>query len=293
MTRILILGGSGILGSELCRQLELKGFDYAAPRSYDLDIRDSESLVDYVNGQRPNWIVNCAAWTNVEAAEEDFSAACELNEEAISNLVAAAKEINSNILHISTDYVFDGQASEPYSEESPVNPINSYGKSKLQGEKYLLENYGSHSFIVRTSWLYGVDGKSFVKSMVSSALRNLSVQVVVDQIGSPTSSKDLAGGLISLIQNPPKQGIYHYSNQGQCSWFEFAREIYESLGKDPNLVQPINTDRLNLKAKRPLFSLLNKAKWEANNLPKIPQWKDSYMKLLPEILDNLKLVEAP
>lgn len=288
MNRILVLGGSGILGSELCRLLEESNIDYSAPRSRDLDIRNRELLFNYVNDYGPNWIVNCAAWTNVEAAEENFSASRELNEMAVSNLVAAAKNANCFLIHISTDYVFDGNSTKPYSETSRVNPINKYGESKLRGEKILLSNYGDYCFVVRTSWLYGAKGKNFVKSVALKALREEQAVVVDDQIGSPTNSKDLAHGLVSIIHNPPKPGIYHYSNQGECSWFELAQFIYQAVGKDSNLVQPIKSDRINFKAKRPLYSLLSKAKWESRNVSELYHWKESLRKALPKIIDELR-----
>ena len=291
MNRILLLGGSGVLGSEVLYRLQLIDVDYVAPPSSDLDIRDKLKLQNFVREFKPNWIINCTAWTNVDAAEDSFQAALELNEGAVRNIVEAAREFNSKIVHISTDYVFDGTSSEPYDENNQVKPLNKYGESKLRGENVLIDSIPTMSFIIRTSWLYGKSGKNFVKTISAKALRNESSQVVDDQIGSPTSARDLANAIISLIGNPPKPGIYNYSNLGICSWFELARTIYTKIGADPNLVKPISSSSLSLKAKRPKYSLLSKAKWESTGLFEIPDWEISLDSILPEILTEIQLSE--
>ena len=285
------MGGSGILGSEVLRLLQLIDVDYVAPRSSDLDIRDKAKLQNFVREFKPNWIINCTAWTNVEAAEESFQAALELNEEAVQNIVEVAKEIDSKVIHFSTDYVFDGTSPEPYDENDQVKPLNKYGESKLRGENVLIDSIPTMSFIIRTSWLYGKSGKNFVKTISAKALRNESAQVVDDQMGSPTSARDLAKAIILFTDNPPKPGIYNYSNLGICSWFELARAIYTKIGADPNLVKPINSSSLVLKAKRPKYSLLSKAKWEASGLPEIPEWETSLKSILPEIISEIQLSE--
>ncbi len=287
MERVLLFGGSGILGTEVLRMLQNEKIDYVAPRSSDLDIRSKNQVTDFARDFKPTWIINCAAWTNVDGAEDSFNEACELNEVAVENIAFAAKGIECKIVHVSTDYVFDGESETPYIEDSMVNPINRYGESKLRGEKSLMAAYPG-SFVVRTSWLYGVNGKNFVKTIVGKALRDEPARVVDDQVGSPTSAKDLAAGIISIIRIQPAPGIYNFSNEGSCSWFELAIAIYESVGADPQLVEAIDSNSLNLKAKRPKFSLLNKDKWKVAQLSPVPEWRSSLESVLPEIVTELK-----
>jgi len=289
MERVLLLGGSGILGTEVLLMLKSDKIEYVAPRSSDLDIRVKELVTDLVQDFKPTWIVNCAAWTSVDGAENLFEEACELNEVAVENIAFAAETINCKVIHISTDYVFDGESQAPYKEDSLVNSINRYGESKLRGEKSLLTALPG-SFVVRTSWLYGVNGKNFVKTIVGKALRNEPARVVDDQVGSPTSAKDLAAGIVSIIRIQPEPGIYNFSNEGSCSWFALAKTIYENVGADPELVEAIDSESLKLKAKRPKFSLLSKDKWKAARLSQVPEWNSSLESMLPEIVAELKQV---
>jgi len=288
MSRILLLGGSGILGSEALNQLQVRNIDYVSPRSSDLDIRDKGSLTTFIADFKPNWIINCAAWTNVDGAEDSFDSALELNSVAVKNIAEVAKKFECPVIHISTDYVFDGDSSNPYSEAAPVNPVNRYGQSKVQGEIALLDAFAEGAYIIRTSWLYGATGKNFVKTMAKKALNTENARVVDDQKGSPTSARDLATGITQLIETQPKPGIYHYSNAGSCSWFELAQAIYKNAGADSNLVEPISSASLDLKAKRPRYSLLSKEKWNSAGISEIPDWESSLEILLPEILAEIR-----
>ena len=287
MNQILLLGGSGILGSEVLRLIDLDGYDYVAPTSTDLDIRDKEQLFKYVSELKPSWIINCAAWTNVDGAESSFEEAREINSKAVGNLGTAAGLFGCKVIHISTDYVFDGESSKPYDESSPVKPVNRYGESKLQGENSLLLA-APDSYVIRTSWLYGTSGKNFVKTIAGKAVRNEEAKVVNDQVGSPTSARDLAGATMSIVGNQPEPGVYNYSNDGSCSWFEIAQRIYERVGANPSLVFPISSDSLNLIAKRPRYSLLSKEKWKSLGLAEVPRWEDSLDLSLPEIVAELR-----
>jgi len=286
MNRILLLGGTGILGSEVQKQLQLMKIDYVAPKSSDLDVRDRDSFQSFASNFRPNWIINCTAWTNVDGAEDSFQAALELNVVAVKNIAEVAKLLGSHVIHISTDYVFDGNSPKPYDENSQVGPINKYGESKLLGEKTLFEILPTTAYVIRTSWLYGINGKNFVKTIAIKALERKETRVVNDQIGSPTSAQDLAKGIYSIVVKVPEGGIYNFSNKGSCSWFELARAIYKEVGADPELVQAISSSSLDLKARRPKYSLLSKAKWEGADLNEIPDWKASLKKILPEIISN-------
>jgi dTDP-4-dehydrorhamnose reductase len=223
----------------------------------------------------------------VDGAEDSFEEACEINQTAVENIATAAASIGCKVIHISTDYVFDGESEVPYEEESLVNPINNYGESKLRGENALLAALPG-SFVVRTSWLYGANGKNFVKTIAAKALRNEPARVVDDQVGSPTSSKDLAAGIVSITRIQPEPGVYNFSNEGSCNWLELARAIYMNLGASVELVEATDSASLNLKASRPKFSLLNKEKWKAAGLSKVPNWDSSLESVLPEIVAELK-----
>ena len=287
MNQILLLGGSGILGSEILRYLNAESHEYVAPTSSDLDITDKEQLYKFISELKPSWIINCAAWTNVDGAESSFKEAREINSIAVGNLGTAVGLFDCKVIHISTDYVFDGESSEPYDESSPTKPVNKYGESKLQGEDSLLLA-APDSYVIRTSWLYGARGKNFVKTIAGKAVRNEEARVVNDQVGSPTSAIDLAGAIMSIVSKQPKPGVYNYSNDGSCSWFEFAQRIYERVGANPSLVLPISSDSLSLPARRPRFSLLSKEKWKSSGLAEVPRWEDSLDLLLPQIVAELR-----
>ncbi len=287
MERVLLLGGSGVLGTEVLRMLQNEKIDYVAPKSSDLDIRNRNQLSDFIKYFKPTWIINCAAWTDVDNAETSYEEACELNVVAVENIAIVAVARACKVIHVSTDYVFDGESEKPYQEDSPAKPINKYGESKLRGEKALIAML-HESFVVRTSWLYGIDGKNFVKTIAGNALRNEPARVVNDQFGSPTSAKDLAAGIVSIIRIQPPPGMYNFSNEGSCSWYELARNIYGILGSDPELVEAIDSDSLSRAAKRPKFSLLNKDKWKAAHLSEVPEWSSSLESMLPEIVAELK-----
>ena len=291
MNRILLLGGSGVLGSEVLVQLQQRKINYAAPSSSDLNVKDRVNLERDISEFKPNWIINCSAWTNVDGAEDSFEYALELNAVAVKIIGELAKEFGCHVVHISTDYVFDGESSRPYGEDAPVSPINRYGQSKLQGEDVLLEILPEGAYVIRTSWLYGASGKNFVKTIAKKALHNETAKVVDDQEGSPTSARDLAKGIMDLIERHPKPGVYHYSNTGSCTWFELAQSIYKIVGADSNLVSPISSSTLDLIAKRPRFSLLSKEKCKSAGLLEIPSWESSLETLLPEIIIEIQELE--
>jgi dTDP-4-dehydrorhamnose reductase len=292
MNQILLLGGTGILGSEVRTQLAAKNIKFESPSSTNLDIRDFGQLSEYVQRYKPQWMINCAAWTNVDGAEESYDHAKELNEVAVRNIAEIALVNSCSVIHISTDYVFDGLSSAAYDENSPVKPVNKYGESKLLGENVLVSTLPNNSYVIRTSWLYGISGRNFVKTMAAKALKSEAANVVDDQVGSPTSARDLARAILAIIEKAPAPGLYHYSNSGSCSWFELARAIFSKVGVDPALVLPIKTASLNVKATRPHYSLLSKEKWRSANLSVIPEWEEALEELLPEILDELRYSEA-
>ena len=278
-----------MLGTEVIRSAKLHGLNFLAPTSAELDVRKKSAVEGFVKQHNPEWIINCSAWTNVEGAEEFQKEALALNTTAVKVISEVASSNNSHLIHISTDYVFDGAKGAPYEESDSPNPINQYGKSKAIGEGEILASDLSSYYVVRTSWLYGVSGKNFVKTMARKALNAVAVGVVEDQLGSPTSARDLAEGIIEIVKVIPEPGIYHFSNEGKCSWFEFAQEIYRLCDSDEQLINPIKTVELGQKAKRPMNSELNTAKWEGSGLSKLTPWRKALAALMPEILADVKM----
>lgn len=278
-----------MLGTEVIRSAKLHGWNFLAPTSAELDVREKSAVEGFVKQHKPEWIINCSAWTNVEGAEEFQEEALALNETAVKNIAEVASSNNSHLIHISTDYVFDGAKGAPYEEADSPNPINQYGTSKAAGESAILASELSSYYIVRTSWLYGVSGKNFVKTMARKTLNDDAAGVVEDQFGSPTSARDLAEGIIEIVKVDPDPGVYHFSNKGKCSWFEFAQEIYKLCDSDEELVNPIKTVDLAQKAKRPMNSELNTAKWDGSGLSKLTPWQEALAALMPEILVHVKM----
>ena len=288
MKKLLVIGGSGMLGSILIAEYKLNAIQFGAPKSTILDNTLQRQVQNYVFNVRPTAIVNCAAWTDVENSEHEYLNACEMNANAVKNVAMAAKETGVPMVHISTDYVFDGSKIGMYSEEDETNPINSYGRSKLIGERNLLEMLPENSYLIRTSWLYGIGGKNFVKSILMKALNQERIQVVQDQVGSPTNSEDLARGIIAMLQEKPLAGIYHFSNIGKISWYEFAVRIYELAGADTQLVEPIGSTVHPSKVKRPAHSVLSTEKWSKAEITKIVDWDESLVQIFPRILESVR-----
>lgn len=288
MSQLLIVGAGGMLGSEVYSQLGAQAYEIECPSSTELDIRNSDLVESYIGDIKPDWIINCAAWTRVDDSENFPNLAREVNEVGVRNIAQTASKFQARLIHISTDYVFDGRSNVPYAESDLPNPINEYGLSKYLGEQSIMNFYSQNSFIVRTSWLYGKNGNNFVNTMVPKGLKNELVKVVNDQVGSPTSSTDLATAVIEIVQNAPEPGIYHYSNLGECSWFEFAQEIYALVGADLDLVKPIPSNFLNLRARRPTYSVLLKDKWIKSGLSEPPHWRQSLRLAISSLLETEK-----
>lgn len=292
MNKLLILGGSGMLGSSLIAECIVTKLPFEAPSSTSLDITNKKDLQSYISSHKPIAVVNCAAWTDVENSEIEFPRALKLNADAVFNIAIAAKSVGVPVVHISTDYVFDGTKKEPYSEHDLTNPINSYGASKLQGERILMDVYPENSYVIRTSWLYAATGKNFVKSILKKALAHQKIQVIQDQIGSPTNSRDLAQGIIALLNTKLEAGVYHFSNAGKISWYEFATKIYNLAGTDVGLVEPIAAHSYPSKVKRPDYSVLATEKWEKAEITQILQWEDSLTKVFPKVLETVRKEET-
>lgn len=284
MAIILVTGSKGQLGSEL---MELS--QYFSKHQFfftdvgELDILDKKMLKDFISGFQPDYVVNCAAFTAVDKAEMEYEMALKVNFEAVRNLAQVCKANNTKLIHISTDYVFDGKQSTPYIETDKVNPVSAYGKSKLKGEKTILSTKELNAIIIRTSWLYSSYGNNFVKTISKYAREREQLNIVFDQIGCPTFAGDLASAIMEIIEYSEEKafekGIYHFSNEGVCSWYDFTKEIVK-MSKIDCQINPIRTSRYPTPASRPAYSVFDKSKIKSTFKIEVPFWKDSLKKCL-------------
>jgi len=285
MTNILITGSKGQLGIAL--QNSAQNYPnytcYFADKSA-LDITTPDTVEAFITTNTITVIINCAAYTNVDKAEDEEDLANEINAIAVGNMARIAKKHNVTFIHISTDYVFDGTSEKPYVEKATTNPSNKYGLSKLKGEQALQKINPANAIIIRTSWLYSLNGNNFVTTMLKLFQKNNVVKVVSDQIGSPTNATDLAQVLFTIIPsiNNKDVEIYHYSNKGICSWYQFAQEI-ATLTQSKCKVIPILSKDFNSKVKRPKYSLLNTEKVQQTFHIEILSWQDSLKQCLNKI----------
>lgn len=279
--KILVAGANGQLGQELVKQLQQINVELYAFTKTDLDICSLTNVQQVVNEIQPHVIINAAAFTKVDLAETEQDLAFNVNAYGQRNLAVAAEQVGAKVCYVSTDYVFDGNATEPYEEHALVNPLGVYGKSKYAGEQ-LTQTLNSKYFIVRTAWVYGEFGPNFVKTMLRLAKDRDELGVVSDQIGSPTYTVDLAKFLIELIQTE-KYGIYHCTNSGLCSWYEFAQAIFEESNIEIK-VNPLTTDQYPTPAKRPNYSVLSDRALKLNGFQPIRHWRDG----LKAFLNNTK-----
>lgn len=288
MIEILVTGSNGQLGSELRNRVQL--FDNAHvvfTDIEDLNITDMDSLVKFCGGKKFQYIINCAAYTAVDKAETETDLARKINVDAVRNLVNISNQLKAFLIHISTDYVFSGTNFVPYKEDNPISPNSVYGKTKADGEIEALKY--QESIVIRTSWLYSAYGNNFVKTIRRLAAEREKLTVIYDQIGTPTYAGDLAISIISIInyqqKNGKRTGIYHFSNEGVCSWYDFACEITELTGGKAKII-PIETKDYPSPTQRPYYSVLNKSKIKTTFEIEIPHWKES-LKVCLNKLENL------
>jgi dTDP-4-dehydrorhamnose reductase len=284
MITILVTGSMGQLGNELLiASKNYYGYEFIFTDVDKLDITDSEQTTKFISNEKPDWIINCAAYTAVDKAESEKEKAYLINSTGVENLVKAIKGTVCRLIHISTDYVYNGKSNIPYSETDDLDPASVYGKSKLVGEKHALQH--TESLIIRTSWLYSSFGNNFVKTILKLSREREFLKVVYDQTGTPTYAADLATSILSIISGVIKNqtafipGIYNYSNEGVCSWYDFAVAIIEEAASSCNIT-PVLTEEYPSPAQRPIYSVLNKKKIiETYNLD-IPYWRDSLKKCI-------------
>ena len=280
MNTILITGSHGQLGNEMQQAaISFPAFNFLYTDVEDLDICDKAALSDFVKANKVNIIVNCAAYTAVDKAEDDVALCYKINSDAVRNIGEVASENNLKVVHVSTDYVFDGTNYLPYNEDQPVCPATVYGKSKLAGEQALMETC-KQAVILRTAWLYSSFGNNFVKTMMKLGTDRDSLNVIFDQVGTPTYAADLANTILKVLSHETfVPGIYHFSDEGVCSWYDFTKSIHRIAGITCN-VQPIETKDYPARTPRPHYSVLNKAKIKSTYGIVIPHWEESLVRCI-------------
>lgn len=277
-SRWLVTGAGGMLGHDVVDVLREQG-DAVAVDARDragLDLLDPAAVAEAVVGAAV--VVNCAAWTDVDGAESDEAAATRVNGEAVGVLALACARAGARLLHVSTDYVFPGDGTAPYDERERTAPLNAYGRSKLAGEQALLGLHPQGGYVVRTAWLYGANGRNFVSTMARLAQEkgpDGTLEVVQDQRGQPTWSRDLAEQLVALGGSQAPAGVYHGTSSGEATWFDLARAVFEELGHDPSRVLPTTSDKFVRPAVRPSYSVLGHAAWAGTGIAPIRDWREA------------------
>ena len=279
--RLLVTGAGGQLGADLLRVA--RGHDVVGPTRAELDVTDPAAVERAVKEVRPDAVLNAAAYTAVDAAETDEATAAAVNAEAPATLARICALRGAGLVHVSTDYVFAGDAGRPYQVDAPVGPRSTYGRTKLAGERAVRELLPERSWVVRTAWVYGASGSNFVRTMARLESTRDTVEVVDDQRGSPTWSRDLAAGLLALVEAGPPPGIYHCTNAGETTWYGLARAVFEELGADPERVRPTTTAAFPRPAPRPAYSVLSPAAWLAAGLPPTRPWRDALHAAFAEV----------
>jgi len=283
MKNILITGANGQLGNEMrVLSAEHPEYTYFFTDVAELDICDEQAVLDFVKANDIHVIVNCAAYTAVDKAEENVELCAKLNANAVGYLAKAAEVNQAEFIQISTDYVFDGAAHLPYKETELTCPNSVYGSTKLAGEQNAL-TYCSRTMIIRTAWLYSTFGNNFVKTMIRLGKERGSLGVIFDQVGTPTYARDLARAIYAAIVQGVQPGIYHFSNEGVCSWYDFTKAIHRLAGITACQVKPLHTEEYPTPAKRPHYSVLDKTKIKNTYYIEIPYWMDSLQSCIAEL----------
>jgi len=284
----LLTGGSGQLASSIARLLDEEGISFIAPSKSELDITKPSSIGQIVRW-KPSFIVNCAAYTAVDKAESEPETAHLINATGAGNVASAAKEIQVQLVHISTDYVFSGESDIPWGVDSQTSPSTEYGKSKLAGEEAVKEIHPEGSLIFRTAWLYSPFGKNFAKTMIKKALSESNeVKVVDDQIGQPTSTFDVAQRIIEVQKNATPAGTYHGTNSGEASWYEFTKEIFRLSGASLDRVTPVTSAEYLTPAKRPSYSVLDHSNWGEVGLGQLRSWQSALVDVFPSVRSQVE-----
>ena len=293
MTRWLVTGAGGMLGTDLVAALTARGEPVTAMDRAGLDVTDAAAVTDAITRTRPDLVVNCAAWTAVDDAEAAEEQALAVNGGGAANLAVACAALGARLVQVSTDYVFAGDAAQPYAEDEDPAPLTAYGRSKLAGERAVLGLLPGSAYVVRTAWLYGAHGSNFIRTMIRLEAQRPTVDVVDDQHGQPTWTVDVAQQIIALAHSTAGPGIYHATSSGQTTWFGLAREIFGLLGADLARVRPVPTSTLSRPARRPAYSVLGHGAWARPGIPPIGEWRASLHRAFPGLLAACRAAVQP
>lgn len=278
--KVLVTGTKGQLGYDVVNELEKRGHTAVAVDIEEMDITDAVSVERVITEAEVEAVIHCAAYTAVDAAEDNVEICRRVNAEGTENIAKVCKKLDLKMIYISTDYVFDGESERPWEPDDERHPLNVYGQTKYEGE-LAVEKYLEKYFIVRIAWVFGVNGKNFIKTMLKLSETHEELNVVDDQVGSPTYTYDLAVLLVDMVESD-KYGRYHATNEGLCTWYEFAKEIFRQAGVEVK-VNPVTSDMFPAKAKRPKNSRMSKEKLDANGFHRLPTWQDALERYLSEI----------
>ncbi len=279
--KVFVTGVRGQLGYDVVNELEKRGIEAIGVDIQEMDITDASSVDRVIREAAPDAVIHCAAYTAVDAAEDNVELCRRVNAGGTANIARVCKDLGIKMMYISTDYVFDGQGTRPWEPDDERNPLNVYGQTKYEGELAVTEALDQY-FIVRIAWVFGVNGKNFIKAVLNKAKTTDTLTVVNDQFGSPTYTYDLARLLVDMIQTD-KYGFYHATNEGICTWYEFACEIFRQAGVKVNVI-PVSASEYPAKAKRPTNSRMSKEKLTANGFERLPAWQDALRRYLDVIL---------
>lgn len=278
--RVLVTGVKGQLGHDVMNELAKRGYEGVGVDVDEMDITDAQKVDEVITKAQVDKVIHCAAYTAVDAAEDNVELCRRVNAEGTENIAKVCKRLDLPMVYLSTDYVFDGEGERPWEPDDERDPLNVYGQTKYEGELAVERNLDKY-FIVRIAWVFGVNGKNFIKTMLNLAQNHDTITVVDDQVGSPTYTYDLARLLVDMIETE-KYGHYHATNEGLCTWYEFAKEIFRQAGVDVKVV-PVTSEQFQAKAKRPHNSRMNKDKLDAMGFQRLPSWQDAlsrYLKII-------------
>lgn len=287
--KALVLGAAGQLGRLLSDELSVREINFVKHERSIGDLTSESFVRDYINSIEPTVIFNCSAWTDVDNAENEADEAFKVNRDSVEYIAKAAKAKRSLFVHVSTDYVFSGESSKPWKVKDERRPLSIYGKSKSAGEDLALENYSEGTYIFRTAWLYSKYGRNFTKRIISMTISgNEDISVVTDQQGQPTSGKDLAKRILDTVIEGNDPGVYHATNSGSTTWYEFAEAILELLGCDQTRLKKIVSSDLKLLAHRPKYSVLDHSEWSTTTLPPMRSWRAALSDDFSNIFEEVK-----
>lgn len=281
--KVLVTGVKGQLGFDVVNELKKRGIEPIGVDIDEMDITDPESVNKVIKEANPDAVIHCAAYTAVDAAEDNVDVCRRVNKDGTQNIANVCKELDCKMVYISTDYVFDGQGTRPWEPDDKQTPLNVYGQTKYEGE-LAVSNTLEKFFIVRIAWVFGINGKNFIKTMLNLSKNHDSLTVVNDQFGSPTYTYDLARLLVDMVLTE-KYGFYHATNEGICTWYEFACEIFKAAGIEIK-VSPVSSDQYPAKAKRPSNSRMSKEKLTQNGFEKLPTWQDALERYIVALREN-------